>query len=100
MGETAPDVPASRHRGAFGADERESFLALHLARPLLGQRVFDLFQALRALEGEDGFHLIEVGPGGPIALHAAALDERIKSVEIEQPVVIWSAVARAPNSRD
>ena len=50
MGETSPEVPASRRRGHFGADEKESFLALHLGRPLLGQRVFDLLQALRALE--------------------------------------------------
>ena len=99
-GETAPEVPDSARRGDFGADEKESFLALHLGRPLLGQRVFDLLQALRALEGGSGFHLIGVGPGGPIALHAAALDERIKVVEIERSVVSWSAVVRAPISRD
>ena len=100
MGETSPEVPASRRRGVFGADEKESFLALHLGRPLLGQRVFDLLQALRALEQTNGFHLIGIGSGGPIALHAAALDERIKEVEIEKSVVSWSAVVRGPISRD
>ncbi len=100
MGETSPEVPASRRRDDFGADQKETFLALHLDRPLLGQRVFDLLQALRALEGGNGFHLVGVGSGGPIALHAAVLDERIKKVEIERSVVSWSAVARAPISRD
>ena len=100
MGETTPEVPASRRGRFFGADETQAFLALLLGRPLLGQRVSDLLQALRALEGDHGFHLIGVGPGGPIALHAAALDERIKGVEIERLVLSWSAVARTPVSRD
>ncbi len=101
MGETAPAGTGPGAKGYFGTDEKEAFLALHLGRPLLGQRVFDLLQSLRALEGGgDGFHLIGVGVGGPIALHAAALDDRIGSVEIERSVNSWSAVASAPIARD
>ncbi|HEX8199254.1 MAG TPA: prolyl oligopeptidase family serine peptidase, partial [Isosphaeraceae bacterium] len=103
MGETAPAVPDARRPGFFGTDEKDAFLALHLDRPLLGQRVFDVFQALRAVgpaQGPREFHLIGIGAGGPIALHVAALDERIKGVEIERSVVSWTAIASTPVSRD
>jgi hypothetical protein len=103
MGETAPGVPDARRPQFFGTDEKEAFLALHLARPLLGQRVYDVLQTLRALQPPEGpiaFRLIGVGAGGPIALHAAALDDRIAEVEIEGSLVSWSAVARGTISRD
>ena len=56
VGETAP-VPPSRGeygKGMFGTDEREAALSLHLNRPLLGQRVFDVLQGLRAIVPTDG----------------------------------------------
>ena len=99
MGETAPVATGPEAGAYFGVDERETSMALLLGRPLLGQRVFDVLQALRALEGDGGFHLIGIGLGGPIALNAAALDDRIKGVEARRSVVSWSAVARAPISR-
>src|SRR5205823_232277 len=43
---------------------------------------------------------IGIGKGGPIALHAAALDDRVKAVEIEGAVISWSAVARGTIARD
>lgn len=103
MGETAPGVADPKRPGFFGTDQKEAFLALHLGRPLLGQRVFDLLQALAAVmpsEGPKEVHLVGVGVGGPIALHVAALDERVKEVEIEHSVVSWAAVARGTIARD
>jgi murein DD-endopeptidase MepM/ murein hydrolase activator NlpD len=101
MGETAP-VDA-RQAGLAGADGKEAYLGLHLNRPLLEQRVYDLIHSFRALARTDdptsGFHLVGIGLGGPIALHAAALDERFKSVEIEGSLISWDAVARTPVSR-
>ncbi|WP_435017215.1 alpha/beta hydrolase family protein [Tundrisphaera sp. TA3] len=97
MGETTPAPPT---RLAFGPDEREAFLALHLGRPLIGMRVLDVLQALRALDGGRGFHLVGVGAGGPIALHAAILDDRVRSVEIDGSILSWSAVAHAGITRD
>ncbi len=92
MGET---VPNAGKPGSFGPDHVEAFLALHLNRPLLGQRVFDVLQALRAVSipGAE-IHLIATGPTTSIALHAALFDERIKSIEIENTVISWSSVAR------
>ncbi len=91
MGEGAPDAKP----GAFGPDLREAFLALHLDRPLLGQRVFDLLQALRGLDNSKSpVHLVGIGAGGPIVLHAAALVEGFASVTVERSVPSWSMIAR------
>jgi dienelactone hydrolase len=85
--------------------DKESFLSLHLARPLLGQRVLDLLSAVDFLGKEvrqtrpPGYHLEARGPAGIAALHAAALDPRIKSVTIEGSLVSWSSVMRTPISK-
>ena len=101
MGETSPDH--GKRPDLTGIDDKEAFLALSLNRPLLAQRVYDLIQSFRALQRTDadasGFHLIGIGLGGPIVLHAAALDDRVKSVEIERSVVSWDAVVHSPISR-
>jgi cephalosporin-C deacetylase-like acetyl esterase len=104
MGETAPGAGGTTGRGPgyVGSDVKEVFLALHLNRPLLGQRVFDVLQAMRGLLPNDeprAFRLVGVGAGGPVVLHAAALSDRVTEVEVEGSVVSWSAVARAGVSR-
>lgn len=97
MGETAPAGKGSH--GPFGADWKEAFLALHLDRPLLGQRVFDLRSVLRAT-GAKEVHLVGVGAAGPIALHAAALDERAKELTLEKSLVSWSLLLEMGISQD
>lgn len=98
MGEGSPDAKGG---GPLGPDVREAFLALHLNRPLLGQRVFDVLQALRALDNEakTPIHLVGVGAGGPIVLHAAVLSDRVASVTVERSVPSWSTVARTKSPR-
>jgi hypothetical protein len=41
-----------------------------------------------------------VGGAGPAALHAAALEPRIKRLTLEGALVSWSAVVRTPVSHD
>jgi cephalosporin-C deacetylase-like acetyl esterase len=101
-GATAPGKP-SGWPPSFGVDVREAFLAMHLNRPLLGQRVRDVLAIINYLgraEEFAGIHLVAVGSAGPIGLHAAALDDRIKQLTIEQSVVSWSSVVRTPISRN
>ncbi|HXX93559.1 MAG TPA: metalloendopeptidase, partial [Planctomycetota bacterium] len=89
MGETEPVPP---HRGLVTfvkADWKEAYIAMSLSRPLLGQRVRDL---LSVLDGD--VHLVGVGAAAPAALHAAALDPRIRELTLEGMVISWSAVAR------
>jgi dienelactone hydrolase len=103
MGETSPGQ-ADRRRGAFGADSKEAFLALHLARPLLGQRVSDLLAIADHCKRSNGpdqtVELVGIGSAGPIALHAAALDESISRVTIERSLASWMRVVATPVSRD
>jgi cephalosporin-C deacetylase-like acetyl esterase len=79
------------------SSDKESFLSLHLAHPLLGQRVHDLLSTVEYL-GQD-VHLIASGPAGVATLHAAALHPRIKSVAIEGSLLSWSSVVHTPISR-
>jgi hypothetical protein len=81
-------------------------MAIHLARPLLGQRVVDVLAVLEGLRagqgGEAGFHLVGVGRAGPIVLHAALLDEKglVKEVTLERSLSSWEDVVEKGISRD
>jgi dienelactone hydrolase len=98
LGETAPGVSDGRRPNYFGVDFKEIFIGQHLNRPLLGQRAYDVLTVLDALPDKSDVHLVGVGVAAPIALHAAALDSRIKGVTLERGVLSWSAVVRTPVS--
>jgi cephalosporin-C deacetylase-like acetyl esterase len=102
LGETAPGTAPMGRPNLFGVDSTEAFLALHLNRPLLGQRVQDVLAVLGALADEDsqGVHLVGIGSAGPVALHAAVLDARFKEVILEQSLLSWSAVVHMPLSHN
>jgi pimeloyl-ACP methyl ester carboxylesterase len=96
MGETAPGKPSAKP-GLFGRDFKEAFLALQLNRPLLGQRVHDLLRAVDhwAKEYQD-IEVHAVGSAGPIALHAAALDNRIAKLTLDKSLISWQNVVETP----
>lgn len=98
LGETAPGASTPNRPSHFGADFKETFLALHLNRPLLGQRAQDVVSLVEALAKGDQYdiHLVGIGTAGPIALHAAALSPHIKQVMIDRSVISWAAVVRTP----
>src|SRR5262249_8404855 len=100
LGETAPGQINPQKPGDFGVDFKESFVAIHLNRPLLGQKVYDLLATLQAVTGDQraknisAVEVVGIGSAGPVALHAAALEPRIKKVTLERSLVSWSSVAR------
>src|SRR5262249_18038840 len=101
QGETAPRTAESKRPNYFGTDSKEAFLALHLNRPLLGQRVSDLLSIIAGLQPKNAtIHIIGVGSAGAIVLHAAALEPAIKEVTVERSILSWSSVVRTPVSRD
>ncbi len=102
LGETAPGVPARDRPNDLGVDVSEAFLALHLNRPLLGQRVHDLLAVVAKIadESPEGMDAIGIGTAGPVVLHAAALDRRIRQVTLERSILSWSAVVTTPISRN
>ncbi len=99
LGETAP-AETSKRPGYFGVDFREAYLALHLDRPLLGQRVSDLLAVRERVAGKNEVEAVGAGKGGPIVLHAAALDRRIAGVRLERSLLSWTAVCETPRGRD
>jgi dienelactone hydrolase/pimeloyl-ACP methyl ester carboxylesterase len=99
-GLTSPRLSGTGWPAPFGPDSREAFLSLHLDRPLLGQRVFDLLRALQARLGFGEVHLVGVGRCGPVALHAAALEPRVTRLTLDGAVVSWSSVVATPRSVD
>jgi pimeloyl-ACP methyl ester carboxylesterase len=101
FGETSPKPP----KGYFGSGYHNPFLAIHVNRPLLGQRVEDALAALDVLSRRPDvdagkLSIVGVERGGPIALHAAALDERIGAVTIESAIESWMDVVATPLGKD
>jgi hypothetical protein len=94
-GETAPGKLSPEKPGQFGVDFKEAFLALHLNRPLVGQKALDLL-AVVAKAAPEGCSVVAVGSVGPAALHAAALEPLIREVTVERSLASWDAVARTP----
>ncbi len=103
LGETAPNPTPANRRNIFGGDTKEAFLALHLARPLLGQRTHDLLAVCRCLR-EEGVKELEVvgeGTATPIVLHAAALEPALTRVRLQRPAVTsWSEMVRQPQAEN
>ncbi len=97
FGETADPAGAAPY--ATG-DHRLAMWALHLGRPLLSQRVTDVLNAVDAINQSGNvsdLELIGIGKGGPVALHAAIVDQRIDRVRVRDSISSWiDDVVRQP----
>jgi dienelactone hydrolase len=93
LGETAPAGKSAY----FGADSKEAFLAMHLNRPLLGQRVLDVLSLLKTINSEN-VQIVGVGATGPVVLHAAALHGQIREITLENSLRSWLSVVQQPIS--
>jgi dienelactone hydrolase len=105
MGETDTGTQ-TRRDWPFGSDWKEALMSIHLARPLLGQRVVDVLSVLEGLKDEQGnapgFHLVGVGLAGPVVLHAALLDEKglIGEVTLERSLSSWEDLVKQGINRN
>lgn len=90
----------------FNHEQYTGYLAMHIGRPLLGQRVEDLLAAVDALAAlarvdTENMELLGIRSAGPVALHAAVLDRRITSLRMEQSIRSWiDGVVARPLERD
>jgi cephalosporin-C deacetylase-like acetyl esterase len=101
IGETNPATP----KGYWNKEYPIAYLALHLGRPLLGQRVEDVLAALEVLAARPevdagNIAITGIDAGGPIALHAAALDERLREVTLERSIESWMDVVATPQCKN
>jgi cephalosporin-C deacetylase-like acetyl esterase len=89
FGETT-DTGSSRSYN--NREHRVANLAMHIGRPLLGQRVDDILTAVDVLAGRkdvENIHLVGLYDAGPVAIHAGALDERFASVTVRESINSW-----------
>ena len=90
-GETADRGSGTKY---LNDEFRTTMLAMHVGRPLLGQRVDDVLAALDVLAERDDvdrdrISLVGVGRAGPVALHAAALDSRFSRLRLRDAIRSW-----------
>ncbi len=107
LGETSP-TPGPGRPSPFGDDWKEAYMAVHLDRPLLGQRVADLLQVLEGLDAESaaddhpGFHRRGSGLGRPDRL-ACGTTRRARpdqNVTLERSLVSWADIVQKGISRN
>ncbi len=92
-GETT-DNPEKSPSKFHNVEHRTAALAIHIGRPLVGQRVEDVVAALNILAARDDvdsgqIELVGVDRAGPVALHAAALDARFAGVIVRSEIHSW-----------
>jgi cephalosporin-C deacetylase-like acetyl esterase len=88
MGETT-DNPAFNLSKFYNKEYRNAISSLHLGRPLMGQRVTDLLMLLDFLRADSllGRSKVTVRASGLsalVALHAAAVDDRINHLQVDK----------------
>ncbi len=96
-GETALARPRQYRNNEY----QMTYLGVHLGRPLVGQRTEDVLTALEALLVRDDVdpgrvHAVGIERGGPVVLHAAALEPRIQQVTVRQAIDSWMDVVATP----
>jgi Acetyl xylan esterase (AXE1) len=102
IGETAPKW--SSYSDSWFGQEKVTWLALMVGKPLVGLRMDDIIRGADLL-GERGLlyegRCLGFGKGfvGVDLLHAAVLDKRIASVVIEGGLLSYASIARTPIHR-
>jgi hypothetical protein len=104
LGETA-DPPAFNDPKYYNQEYRPALLALHLGRPLLGQRVEDVFTVLSFISHDNRFRALPIdvhatGRAAPVALHAAVLTPQISRVEVSNLPSTFIDILTHPTTKD
>ncbi len=80
---------------------QEAFMSLHLNRPLLGQRVEDIYAALSLLQScypGLAVRIVAEREAVPPAVVATALDQHVKELVLVDGLISWDAIFQAPYS--
>lgn len=103
-GETI-DPPAYNDAKYWNREYRNAMVSMHIGRPIMGQRVIDLMTVLDFITEQGRLKGYEIrvsanGLYGPVVIHAAFLDQRIKSAEISGSVKSLAEYLLNPMQRD
>ncbi len=104
IGETK-DVPEKNNKKFYNEDYRNAALSIMLDKPLLGQRVVDVFSMLDAIETQPelkGKQIICLSEGniGVVALHARYLDSRLTEVRTDNSLESWMDMLADPTVKN
>ncbi len=104
FGETT-DPAAFNDPKYYNREYRPALLALHLGRPLLGQRVEDVFSVLSFIRQDNRFNALPIevyanGRAAPVALHAAVLSPQITRLEISDLPSSFHEILTQPTRKD
>ncbi|MBR9921157.1 MAG: T9SS type A sorting domain-containing protein [Bacteroidetes bacterium] len=100
FGETA-DNPAKNESKHGNKEHRNHVISTYIGKTLIGQRVEDVMKALDLLLAtpnvdENDVTIIGVDRAGPVALHTAALDDRITHTQIMDSFDSWIPMVGNP----
>ena len=89
----------------WNRDYRLAATALHIGRPLMGQRVAALRTLLNFCEQNEqlagrAVRVVADGVFGPVVMHAAVLDERISRATLTRCLKTWRSYLEQPLQRD
>ncbi len=89
----------------WNKEYRAAAVGMHLGRPLMGQRVADLHTLLNFCQLHEKLqgHAITIvadGLYGPVVMHSAYLDQRIRSARLSNCVKTWESYLTNPMQRD
>ena len=104
MGETE-DRPELNDPKYFNKEYRNAMLALHIGKPMVGQRVTDIFTLLEYIGADPRLAnlALEVHASGWAvvpALHAAVLSKKISSLDLYGSIQSFKEVLRTPTGKD
>ncbi len=102
FGETL-DNPSRNESKHGNREHRNAVISLYIGKTLIGQRVKDIMKAMdvlveRAEIDSSQIMLVGLDRAGPVALHAAALDNRIKETVIRVSPESWIPMVEDPRT--
>jgi hypothetical protein len=89
----------------WNKDYRTSATAMHIGRPLIGQRVADMRTLLNFCDTNElvmGRKITVIADGvyGPVVMHAAVLDNRISAARLSNCLKTWRSYLENPLQHD
>jgi cephalosporin-C deacetylase-like acetyl esterase len=103
-GETADPLSLNDTK-YWNREYRNAMISMHIGKPIMGQRVIDIMSLVDFARTNDllkghKINLVANGSYGPVAVHAAFLDERIDRAEISRSVKSFNEYLKNPMQRD
>ena len=104
FGETADPISLNDTK-YWNREYRNAMISMHLGKPIVGQRVVDVFSLLDFIETDSLLKgrrtkLLANGAYGPVAIHAAFLDSRIEKAEVFRSIKSYIEYLENPLQRD